>query len=273
MNVINFLQSFQSEGLTSFFIFITRIGGWEGHLFGLPLIYWLWNKEKVTKLIFLYFSASFIINWIKDIFEAVRPEGVALIEQGGYSFPSGHAAGATLTFFMLMLLVRKKWMNIFGLVMIFLISLSRVYLGVHYLMDVIAGILIGSFLVFIYHKFLFDKIKLIFSSKTNITQLIMLTTIVFALILIYHTMSTIITLSIIYGFGIGLIFFYPADVSLYSDLKRKSLTTVVGTMCLLPLWIAMKNGLPFTSITVFLFFFLNGFGIIILPFFFRQRKT
>ncbi|EUJ32021.1 PAP2 family protein [Listeria floridensis FSL S10-1187] len=76
-----------------------------------------------------------------------------LISISGYSFPSGHAAGAA-TFYGLLALVlifffikRKglKWfVGLTALFIILLIMLSRVYLGVHYPSDVFAGFILGS---------------------------------------------------------------------------------------------------------------------------------
>ncbi|MFC1760215.1 phosphatase PAP2 family protein, partial [Candidatus Neomarinimicrobiota bacterium] len=84
------------------------------------------------------------------MFQTARPLGVALIEQGGFSFPSGHAQGSTTLWLMLALLIRKKWINYLTAIMIILVSLSRLYLGVHYPIDILGGVLIGMGIVLVY---------------------------------------------------------------------------------------------------------------------------
>lgn len=94
---------------------------------------------------------------IKELYRRVRPDQIEhLIEQGGYSFPSGHAMGSMIVYGGLLFLIIRylhaqrlqlawlKWLLaiIFG-VMILFIGLSRIYLGVHYPSDVIGGFSLG----------------------------------------------------------------------------------------------------------------------------------
>ena len=60
---------------------------------------------------------------------------------------------------MLALLIRKKWLNYFATMMIIFVSASRLYLGVHYPVDIFGGILMGIFLVFIYDKYIYENVQ------------------------------------------------------------------------------------------------------------------
>ena len=68
-----------------------------------------------------------------------------------YSFPSGHAAGALVSYGLAALVVSNKWPEfalaawIIALVSTFLVSLSRIYLGAHYASDIIGGWIVGAF--------------------------------------------------------------------------------------------------------------------------------
>lgn len=88
---------------------------------------------------------------LKLVFRRPRPDVLRLVEQSGYSFPSGHAMNSMIFYGLAAyLLVRRgrHWSRYlvagFVAVLVLLIGLSRIYLGVHYASDVLAGFLIGA---------------------------------------------------------------------------------------------------------------------------------
>lgn len=93
--------------------------------------------------------SSILIPVLKNSFDRERPSILRLIEISGFSFPSGHAMGSTIFFGSLMTIFKHTDINHKALIMslcaafIVLISSSRVYLGVHYPTDVIAGLVAG----------------------------------------------------------------------------------------------------------------------------------
>lgn len=121
---------------------------------GLVIFLIMMKKKNIYGVILLILSTlgSFGLNFImKSIFIRVRPLKYFLIEQGGYSFPSGHAM-VSMTFYTTMIYLilksksRKKTKRILWIVNFIVISLigfSRVYLGVHWPTDVLGGYLSG----------------------------------------------------------------------------------------------------------------------------------
>lgn len=91
---------------------------------------------------------------IKNIVERVRPyeviEGLTRLvpPEESFSFPSGHSAHAFAVGVVIFLMLPRK-VGIPVLVLAFLIAISRMYVGVHYPTDVLAGIVIGSLLAYI----------------------------------------------------------------------------------------------------------------------------
>ena len=90
---------------------------------------------------------TFINQLTKLIIKRPRPVGYRLIDIGGYSFPSGHAM-VSLAFYGLILFIANKIiknkiikiiLNIVIITIIILIGISRIYLGVHYLSDILVG--------------------------------------------------------------------------------------------------------------------------------------
>lgn len=146
--------------------FITTLGSPVSfYLLSLALIGLLWiHKKKQDARDFFYvmsFSAILVLV-IKEIVQRQRPP-VTFFSEIGYSFPSAHSMLA-LVFFLCVALfyeshfkskVIKNIFIIFNLVMIGLISYSRVYLGVHYWSDVFGSLIIGSVIFLTY--FIFRK--------------------------------------------------------------------------------------------------------------------
>lgn len=90
---------------------------------------------------------------MKHIFLRARPDEVLhMVEQGGYSFPSGHSVSALIVYGLLTYLIRKHCKNsviknIFSTITAILsiaIGLSRIYIGVHWPTDVFTGLMIGG---------------------------------------------------------------------------------------------------------------------------------
>lgn len=117
-------------------------------------------------------AAVFIIDnlILKNLFARTRPyeviDGLTRIisAQSDYSFPSGHS-GASFSVAVVLFKESPKPIGIPALVLALLISLSRLYVGVHYPTDVLAGILIGTIIALlaclIYHKITKSKDKIL----------------------------------------------------------------------------------------------------------------
>ena len=138
---------------------ITNFGGayWLiGLSLGLLLII---KNKKIGISIFLNLVLSAVTNYtLKQIFQRPRPIGYRIIEESGYSLPSGHSMVSMAFYGYIIYLIYKyiknqyiKWSLIVLLgLLIISIGISRVYLGVHYTSDVIAGFLISIPYLIIY---------------------------------------------------------------------------------------------------------------------------
>lgn len=137
-----------SDPLTIFMKIITMLG--SGLIIITLCVYALAvpKNKKYGKLLVLNTAIIFIINQIlKVIFARPRPEGFRLIEEGGFSFPSGHSMVSMAFYGLIIYFIYKKinnkylkWISILILsCLIILIGISRIYLGVHYASDVIGG--------------------------------------------------------------------------------------------------------------------------------------
>jgi len=119
----------------------------------LLISYFLYKKYyfETTFFIASILTSAGLVFIIKNLIKRPRPVD-KLIEVGGYSFPSGHATISTALAFSLYLIFRDKVKSenlLLILVVIYpiMISFTRVYLNVHYVSDVLAGIGLGLFSV------------------------------------------------------------------------------------------------------------------------------
>src|SRR5690606_10605101 len=93
-----------------------------------------------------------LLNYIlKLVFERARPEVVGALAAEGWSFPSGHAAGAILTYGMAAYLLvsfrptHYRMIAATTAIAVLMVGASRIYLGAHYVSDVLAGYSVGIF--------------------------------------------------------------------------------------------------------------------------------
>lgn len=141
-----FVENLRSDSMTSVMKIITEFGN---VFIMLLIIFILFFKDKKESF---YASINmcliFIINYIvKIIIQRPRPSGYNLINESNFSFPSGHSMVSTAFYGFLIYLVYKKikgkklkysLITLLFLLIIF-ICISRIYLGVHYFSDTLAG--------------------------------------------------------------------------------------------------------------------------------------
>lgn len=160
MEVIRFVQSFHTPLFDSLAQAITMVGEDTFFIILALVIIWCINKKEGWHLGLIALSSGALNAGIKQIFKIQRPIGgedirsLRLETAGGYSFPSGHTQFTASIWTKLALMVKGHWFSILAAILIVLVGLSRIYLGVHYLSDVIAGLIIGILWALIFDKIL-----------------------------------------------------------------------------------------------------------------------
>ena len=181
-NFNNVVANNRNSFWSAFFKIFTHLGSFYtlavAALIAVVLI-WFVKKDKRLALFYgISFAKVCVANFIlKQIVRRIRPEHLMIIEETGFSFPSGHAMMTFAFFFLLAhflwITIKNKPLKISLVVvsafLIELVSFSRIYLGVHYLSDIIAGWLItfailGSSLM-VYNSKMFRKRAKISNNK------------------------------------------------------------------------------------------------------------
>lgn len=164
-NIYSLISNLISSSMTSFMKIITFLGS-AYTLITITVLLILFSKDKI------YFSINligiFLLNQLlKHIIQRPRPVDINIINENGYSFPSGHSMISMAVYGFLIYYIYKnmnnkrlKWILILLLsILILLIGFSRIYLGVHYASDVLGGFILSLIWLIIF--------ILIIGNKTN----------------------------------------------------------------------------------------------------------
>ncbi|MEI8356603.1 MAG: LssY C-terminal domain-containing protein, partial [Deltaproteobacteria bacterium] len=151
----NLLYVYRSPMLVKIFLWITLLGKAK-IIFSLSLIFsllfWIWNKRDYILPLWISICGSYIFFFFGKIaLHRQRPAGIGVYDESFFSFPSGHATIAIAFYgFIAYLLIRQtgRWrcklnLSFAAMTLIAAIGFSRLYLGVHFLSDVLGGYLLG----------------------------------------------------------------------------------------------------------------------------------
>lgn len=165
----NLVSKYINPTFTFWVKIITNIGGpLIISILCIVLLFFHATRKQYGVPVIIVLILSYVINYIlKNIFLRPRPDVLRLVNESSYSFPSGHSMINASIYTILVLLImknfngKKKKIVICTLLIIIciLIGISRIYLGVHYLGDVIAGWILGILVAFIIYLII-DKIKI-----------------------------------------------------------------------------------------------------------------
>lgn len=172
-NIFNFIEQLRNPQLNQFMIALTKTSNpLSIIIITLIISGWLFFKKYPRESLFSLFciiSTALTNTVLKHIYLRERPSFDSLIEETGFSFPSGHSmislSLALLISYLAFHLLSKKWlaylMTLIGFSYALLIGFSRVYISVHYVGDVLGGwlatISVFSLLIYLFNEFYSHK--------------------------------------------------------------------------------------------------------------------
>ena len=160
-NIESIILSIREDNLTNIMITITNISSAYSLIVISILLLIIIKDKKIPLAIIKNLICIFIFSQLtKIILQRPRPLGINLIDATGFSYPSGHSMVSMAYFGFISYLIYKNLKNKIAKVslilllftVITLIGFSRIYLGVHYLSDVIGGFLLSIAYLMIYIK-------------------------------------------------------------------------------------------------------------------------
>lgn len=170
-SIYNFFYNFSSSQATVIFLIITFLASKE-FIILMCLIFILISlikrKYQTSFLIILNIVISLLLNQtFKAIIRRERPFELMIVNESGYSFPSGHSMTALIFYGYFIYLTwesnlkktSKILITILNIILILLVGISRIYLGVHYPTDVIGAYFLGLFYLILYINITNNYIK------------------------------------------------------------------------------------------------------------------
>ena len=155
--VLNLMPSIRTPAQTAFFRVVTALANTETAILlmvATAAVLWQRHQRFLAGLVIVVAGGEEVVTYIiKHLVMRMRPDRVlSLFKEGGFSFPSGHSVWATVLFGLLAYFIYKSYTSTrarlltVGLYVltVFLVALSRIYMGVHYPSDVWGGILLGG---------------------------------------------------------------------------------------------------------------------------------
>jgi len=155
LEIIRFIQHFESPALTVIMKIITNLGSEFAYLAVLPLIFWCIDEKRGIRLGTAVLLSAWLNGTFKNALKQPRPyeldPSVGRTVEDSYGIPSGHAQGSLTFWGIIGGWIRQPLGLILAFALPLLISFSRLYLGVHFPTDLFAGWLLALIVLGIYY--------------------------------------------------------------------------------------------------------------------------
>ena len=156
MELLYWFESIRMPILDTLMSLITRLGEETFFMVAALFVFWCVDKRRGYYLLAVGFTGTLINQWLKIVCRVPRPwvrdPHFTIVESArdgaaGYSFPSGHTQSAVGVFGGVARFTRRWWLRCVCLVLLVLVSVSRMYLGVHTPADVGVSFAVTAVLV------------------------------------------------------------------------------------------------------------------------------
>ena len=153
-NDLSWVEGIRSPFLNTFFDTISLAGYPTFLILFISFGYFYWSPARFSRVAMMLFISALLNTFLKDFFQDPRPAIELMLDPKvgtTYGWPSGHSQIAVTLWGLLAYELKNKWITVGAISTIILIAFSRMYLGVHDLGDVFAGLLIGGIILSVWH--------------------------------------------------------------------------------------------------------------------------
>ena len=265
-NDLTWVEGIRSHSLSIFFDTVSLAGYPTFLILFISFGYFYWSPSRFSRVAMMLFISGLINAFLKDFYQDARPAIELMLDPKvgtSYGWPSGHSQIAVTLWGLLAYELKNKWVTFGAITIILLIAFSRMYLGVHDLGDVFAGLIIGGLILSIWHY------AVINNWYENLSKRSWLMLILFFQLMLYifypshenHKLS-IWFLGVMTGWFIG-----ASNIKIISNPLKKFLTSIFAIFIVFFLLIVIteiEKGIIAAGLTGFIFSYCLGMTFSIL---------
>jgi membrane-associated phospholipid phosphatase len=236
-----------SPALDTPFKIITFFGEELFFMVLLPFVYWSINRAAGARLLLLFLFSAWVNAAVKVLAVDSRPYQYdsrvkALQQESSWGFPSAHTQISVTVWGYMAAAFRKKWLFVLAVAIMVLVPLSRLYLGVHDLPDLIGGYAIGFILLIVFIQ-LENRCASWLENK-NMVSLLGIAVIAPAVLLVVspgQDEGCVTAASTLMGYAVGFVI-ERKYLSFSSDgpVLKKILRYALGLIVIIGLWAGLK---------------------------------
>lgn len=255
LDIIRAIQMVHGPALDAIFNAITLLGNEGFFVIFLPLFFWCVDSVAGAHLAFVFLLSSYFNFGLKELFAQPRPfeldPTVKLHDSEGYGLPSGHSEAIVVLWGFIAATFRKTWLWIVAILLSLLVGFSRVYLGVHFPTDVLAGWALGVIFLATYLT-LEPRCAAWLKQAGTATQLVLAVSVPLVLLLLRPSKSMASSLATLMGMGAGVVlsrrmFSFSADGPLWQRAAR----FLVGMIALSGFYLGLSAVFPVEGQTLY----------------------
>lgn len=147
-----------APGLESLMLILSLLGLPEFYFVIIPLILWCYDKSLGLRLLILLSIGAVINGMLKILFHAPRPYWIssdvkAFASESSFGMPSGHAQISLMFLGYIGAWFKKTQVWAICIILIILVGISRMYLGVHFLTDILTGWIFGLIILLLFLRY------------------------------------------------------------------------------------------------------------------------
>lgn len=238
LKVIHWIHEFRTPALDQFFKALDFFDQPEFFMILIPIVWLIRGWKPGYRLYAILLLSSIFNQLLKAYFLSPRPyvldPTLTIIPASGLGFPSGAAQTASLFAGLILIYGEKPWKWLVAALFLLLLSFSRIYLGVHFFTDILAGWCVGVCLLAIYY-YLFPLMENMLAKLPIFAVYVLSQVIPLALLLFFYSKSAIESYGTAMGIGAGLYLAYFLNLlgtpaANQQEAVVKSLIGVLGTI-------------------------------------------
>ncbi|HEY88880.1 MAG TPA: phosphatase PAP2 family protein [Thermoflexia bacterium] len=219
-SILLVIESFRTGFLDLLFPIITDFGGEMGYLVILAVVYWSVNKSVGQGLAYNYLFTATLNTWLKVIWRLPRPDSAALeetlnragisdrlqplIHESTPAFPSGHTQGAFAAWGYMAARFQRTWFWIVAAIIATLIAFSRLYVGVHFPQDILAGFFVAVSYLLLW-LWLEPRVRAKLDKMSTGKRYALAVLVPLGILLVYPVAGTATALGALIGLGVGFV--------------------------------------------------------------------